>query len=225
VAHQVDDPGAAGRLSPERGVLIIVSAPSGGGKSTLTRGYVEAAAGSPHPAVLSVSCTTRAPRPGEVDGEHYHFIDRGRFDALVAEGAFLEHAEVFGRCYGTSRAATESQLAQGHDVILDIDWQGARQVRAAMPEAVSIFILPPSTAALETRLRERAQDDDAEIARRMRAARDEMRHFDEFDYLLVNDDIARARADFAAIIRAARLRRQVVASYRAGLIADLLGEG
>ncbi|MEQ9736469.1 MAG: guanylate kinase, partial [Algiphilus sp.] len=124
------------------GVLLIVSAPSGGGKSTLTRHYVQQSAASDRPAALSVSYTTRAPRPGEINGVHYHFVDDEQFDEMIAEHAFIEHAEVFGRRYGTGRAVTETELEVGRDVILDIDWQGARQVRACMPEAVGVFILP-----------------------------------------------------------------------------------
>lgn len=203
-------------------MLVIVSAPSGGGKSTLTRGYVEASSDSAHPAELSVSYTTRAPRQGEHDGEHYHFIDDVRFDAMVSEGAFLEHAGVFGKRYGTGRGATESVLAAGRDVILDIDWQGARQVRATMPEVVSVFILPPSRAVLEARLRDRAQDDEATIARRMAAAANEMAHCHEYDYLLINDDLADAQRRFAAIIVAARNRTALVERREAGRLQSLL---
>lgn len=211
-------------MSPEgeRGILVIVSAPSGGGKSTLTRDYVARSRGTTHPAELSVSFTTRAPRPGERDGEHYHFIDDGAFERLAATGAFLEHAEVFGARYGTSRERSESVLRTGHDLILDIDWQGARQVRAAMPEAVSIFILPPSLEALERRLRERRQDDDSVIERRMQAACDEMSHHDEFDFILVNDQLERARGDFAAIVRAARHQHLLVARRERARIEALL---
>lgn len=207
-----------------RGALVIVSAPSGGGKSTLTRHYVAASRGGPHPAEMSVSFTTRQPRAGERDGEHYHFVDDATFAGMIDDGAFLEHAEVFGARYGTGRARTEEALAAGRDLILDIDWQGARQVRAHMPEAVALFILPPSLQVLEQRLRARAQDDDAVIARRMQAARDEMSHWNEFDYVLVNDDLECARDDFAAIIRAARHRQPLVAQREDQRIRRLLGQ-
>lgn len=207
------------------GVLLIVSAPSGGGKSTLTRHYVEHSAHTDRPAALSVSYTTRTPRPGEINGVHYHFVDDEQFDEMIAEGAFIEHAEVFGRRYGTGRAATESELESGRDVILDIDWQGARQVRASMPEAVGVFILPPSRDALEARLRARKQDADEVIEKRMEAAADEMRHCNEYDYLLINDDLERAQMDFAAIARAARSRSAVVQRHHSGLIAELLASG
>ncbi|WP_043768743.1 guanylate kinase [Algiphilus aromaticivorans] len=209
-------------MSSKLGVLLIVSAPSGGGKSTLTRAYVEAARDSDRPASLSVSYTTRDPRPGEVDGVHYHFVSESRFQEMVEAHEFLEHAEVFGRRYGTGRAATQAELDAGRDVILDIDWQGARQVRLAMPEAVGIFILPPSRQALEQRLRERAQDSDEVIARRMAQAADEMAHCDEYDYLLINDDLEVARADFAAIVRAARCRNAIMRRGEGARIAELL---
>lgn len=210
--------------SRQPGVLVIVSAPSGGGKSTLTRTYVETSRGGPHPAELSISYTTRAPRPGEVDGVHYHFVDDARFRAMIDDGAFLEHAEVFGRFYGTGREVTDAELAAGRDVILDIDWQGARQVRQAVPEAVGVFILPPSRDELEARLRARAQDDEATIALRMAEATSEMQHCHEYDYLIINDDLAAAHADFAAVVRAARSRNAVVRRHQAGRIDDLLAD-
>lgn len=211
-------------MSSARGVLLIVSAPSGGGKSTLTRGYVEASRDSAGPAALSVSYTTRAPRPGEEDGVHYHFVSDDDFTRMVATGEFLEHAEVFGRRYGTGRATTQVALDAGRDVILDIDWQGARQVRMAMPESVGIFILPPSRSALEKRLRERAQDAEKVIAGRMAQAADEMAHCDEYDYLLINDDLVAAQADFAAIVRAARCRNAIVRRGEGARIAELLAK-
>ncbi|MEK7206618.1 MAG: guanylate kinase [Pseudomonadota bacterium] len=179
------------------GKLFILSAPSGAGKSSLAKALIEIL---PDLGV-SVSHTTRAPRPGEQNGVHYFFVSRSEFDAMVAAGRFLEHATVFGNSYGTSRAVIESLLKQGKSVILDIDWQGARSIKAQMPQALSIFILPPSRAALEERLRHRQQDSDEVIARRMREAVSEMSHYREFDWVVVNDDFAAALADLKAIIR------------------------
>jgi len=207
-----------------KGNLFIVSAPSGGGKTSLTRALLPRLAGCGVEAVISVSYTTRAPRSGEQDGVHYHFVDEPRFLAMVGRGEFLEHAEVFGRRYGTGRARTEQLLADGCDVILDIDWQGARQVRAQLPGAQGIFILPPSLQELERRLRARSQDDDETIARRMRAARQEMSHQDEYDYLVVNEDFEQALQQLAAIFVAARLRRDGQAQRLGGLIRGLLTE-
>jgi guanylate kinase len=207
-----------------KGNLFIVSAPSGGGKTSLTRALLPRLAGCGVEAVISVSYTTRAPRSGEQDGVHYHFVDEPRFLAMVGRGEFLEHAEVFGRRYGTGRARTEQLLADGCDVILDIDWQGARQVRAQLPGAQGIFILPPSLQELERRLRARSQDDDETIARRMRAARQEMSHHDEYDYLVVNEDFEHALQQLAAIFVAARLRRDGQAQRLDGLVRSLLTE-
>jgi len=179
------------------GKLFILSAPSGAGKSSLAKALMEAL---PDLGV-SVSHTTRDPRPGEQNGVHYFFVSRGEFDAMVAAGRFLEHATVFGNSYGTSRAVIENLLKQGKSVILDIDWQGARSIKAQMPQAVSIFILPPSRAALEERLRNRQQDSDEVIARRMHEAVSEMSHYREFEWVVVNDDFAAALADLKAIIR------------------------
>ncbi|GAA5174571.1 guanylate kinase [Niveibacterium umoris] len=187
------------------GQLYIVSAPSGAGKTTLVRGLLEQDAG----IRLSVSHTTRAPRPGEVDGQHYHFTDRAAFEALRAGGGFLESAEVHGNLYGTSRAWIEAQMATGMDILLEIDWQGARQVRLAFPQAVGIFILPPSLEELERRLRGRNSDSDAVIARRLEAARGEMEHVDEFHYCIINKDLAEAHADLLAIVRSCRVRLNV----------------
>ncbi len=184
------------------GTLYIVSAPSGAGKTSLVKALLERVAG----ISVSVSHTTRAPRPGERDGEDYHFVDHARFEALVAAGEFLEHAKVFDNSYGTARATLVERLEAGEDVILEIDWQGARQVHAAFPEAVKVFILPPSRAALEQRLRARGQDSEAVIARRMAEAVSEMRHFDEYHYLIFNDDFATALGQLEALFRAGRLR-------------------
>lgn len=200
------------------GTLYTVSAPSGAGKTSLVRALLETVAG----LELSVSHTTRPRRDGETAGVDYFFVDNAEFERMVAEHAFLEHAQVFDNQYGTSRRAVEQTLEAGHDVLLEIDWQGARQVRSTVPGAVSIFVLPPSREALAGRLRGRGQDSDEIIARRMAAAIDEMRHFDEADYLVVNDDFTEALDDLQAIIRAGRVscRRQV--ERRADLIRTLL---
>lgn len=200
------------------GCLYIVAAPSGAGKSSLVNALLEREPG----IALSISHTTRPPRPNDRDGEHYHFVNRGVFEKMVADGLFLEHAEVFGNCYGTSRAAVEPLLAQGRDVLLEIDWQGARQVRAAMPGCVSVFILPPSRAELERRLRNRASDDAPTIARRLAESREEVAHAGDFDYIVVNDQFADALADLRAIVACQRLRREAQAVRQAALIADLL---
>jgi guanylate kinase len=182
------------------GKLFVVAAPSGAGKSTLVNALLER---DPH-IVLSISHTTRPPRPGDVDGRHYHFVDRSEFERMVARGEFLEHAEVFGNLYGTSRSAVEPILAAGRDVLLEIDWQGARQVRASMPGCIGIFILPPSRAELERRLRARATDSMDTIERRLAASREEIAHAQEFDAIVVNDDFDDALAQLRAIVRAAR---------------------
>ncbi|MBA8884688.1 guanylate kinase [Dokdonella fugitiva] len=200
------------------GCLYIVAAPSGAGKSSLVNALLEREPG----IALSISHTTRPPRPNDRDGEHYHFVNRGVFEKMVADGLFLEHAEVFGNCYGTSRAAVEPLLAQGRDVLLEIDWQGARQVRAAMPGCVSVFILPPSRAELERRLRSRGSDDAPTIARRLAESREEVAHAGDFDYIVVNDQFGDALADLRAIVACQRLRREAQAVRQAALIADLL---
>ena len=174
----------------KRGTLYIISAPSGAGKSSLLRALLES--GRVPQAELSVSHTTRTPRPGELDGRDYHFVDSGQFQAMVDAGDFLEHARVFDNFYGTSRAAVMARLEQGIDVILEIDWQGAQRVREQLPATVSIFILPPSLDALQERLTGRGQDGPEVIARRMRDAVSEMSHYDEYDYLVINDDFQQA---------------------------------
>jgi len=184
------------------GRLIVLSAPSGAGKTSLAK----ALTADPRFGV-SVSHTTRAPRPGEENGVHYHFVDRPTFDHLVATQAFLEHAEVFGNRYGTTRAAVETLLNSGRYVILDIDWQGARRVKSVWPDALTIFILPPSLDALEARLTDRGQDGKAVIAERMARARDEMSHYAEFDHVIVNDRFEDALADLKALIFEGRERR------------------
>ncbi len=178
------------------GRLFILSAPSGAGKTSLANALVES-----DPTVeFSVSHTTRAPRPGERDGVHYHFVSMAEFERLIGEGVFLEHAQVFGNRYGTSRRAIETLLKAGQSVLLDIDWQGARAVKAQMPEAVSIFILPPSREALRERLIRRGQDSPEVIERRMREATAEMSHFHEFDHIIINDVFDAALADLRAVV-------------------------
>lgn len=209
-------------MTTPRGTLLIVSAPSGGGKTSLTRALLPRLAQRGHPAAISVSYTTRAPRPGEQDGVHYHFLDEAGFVAMIGCGEFLEHANVFGRRYGTGRARTEELLARGVDVMLDIDWQGAQQVRRVMPEARSVFILPPSAEELERRLTGRGQDDAATIAKRMAAAKAEMSHWDEYEFLIVNEDFERALEELAALFLAPRLGRETQAERHAALIKGLL---
>ncbi len=202
--HADDDLSERHPTASALGALFIVAAPSGAGKTSLVR-----ALAADDPAVrLSVSYTTRPPRPGEHDGEHYHFVTRERFQAMVAADAFLEWAEVHGNCYGTGREWVETQLAAGCDVILEIDWQGAQQVRGRFAGTVGIFVLPPSLAVLEARLRGRGTDSEAVIARRLANAREELRHVDEFDYVIVNDRFDAALADLKAIVRAQRCARR-----------------
>jgi len=203
---------------PSPGSLYIISAPSGAGKTSLVKALTDSSA----QVRVSVSHTTRAPRPGERDGVHYHFVDRDTFQAMVAEDAFLEHAEVFGNFYGTARASVQALMDQGADVILEIDWQGAAQVRRLMPGALSVFILPPSRAELEARLRGRGQDSEEVIARRLAEAKAEMAHHGEFDYLVVNDDFDRALGELRAVFTARRLRRETQLPRLAPLLDELL---
>lgn len=200
------------------GQLFIVSAPSGAGKSSLVRAWLEQDTN----ISLSISYTTRPPRRGEVDGVHYHFVDRDTFMAMLNRGEFLESAEIYGQHYGTSQPWIEAQMAQGRDILLEIDWQGAAQVRRLMPQAVSIFILPPSIAELRRRLEGRGTDSPEVIERRMAAAREEISHALEADYLVVNDVFETALADLLAIARARRLRMDVQASRLSGLMHSLL---
>ena len=200
------------------GTLYIVSAPSGAGKTSLLKALLER---DPRMAV-SVSHTTRAMRPGERDGVDYHFVALDRFVAMVERGEFLEHAEVFGNRYGTAEAAIRDSLAEGGDVVLEIDWQGARQVRERIPENVSIFILPPSREVLAERLHGRGQDSAEVIARRMDEAVSEMSHFGEYDFLVVNDDFNQALAELHCIVTARRLRRDAQGERLRGALNGLL---
>ncbi len=186
------------------GNLFVVAAPSGAGKTSLTRALLEREPG----IALSVSYSTRPPRLGERDGVDYHFVTPERFRALQDAGEFLEHAQVHGNWYATGATWLKAQVDSGQDVLLEIDWQGARQVRALVPDSVHIFVLPPSLASLEERLVRRGQDDEGTIARRLKAAREEMRHCEEFDYVIINQDFASAVDDLAAIVRVARLRSE-----------------
>lgn len=206
-------------MSALTGTLYIISAPSGAGKTSLVHALLEACPG----LTVSVSHTTRVQREAERDGVHYHFVDEQSFLAMIEAGAFLEHASVFGNRYGTAIQPVRDRLRQGVDVILEIDWQGARQVRAAMPDAASVFILPPSRIELEQRLRGRGQDSDEVIERRMRDAVNEMSHYAEYDYLVVNDDFREARADLLAIIRSRRLRQAAQQQHLGDTLDELLG--
>jgi len=200
------------------GTLYIISAPSGAGKTSLVKALVSAMTG----IMVSVSHTTRAARPGEQDGVHYHFVGETEFTRLLHEGVFLEHARVFDNHYGTSQHWVTDRLNEGVDVILEIDWQGAEQVRGVMPQSVGIFILPPSRAALEQRLRGRGQDGDEVIERRLRDAVGEIAHYGDYDYIVVNDDFDTAVADLAAIMRGQRLRKVPQEGRLAGLLGELL---
>ncbi|HSC23566.1 MAG TPA: guanylate kinase [Casimicrobiaceae bacterium] len=204
-------PGAAG-------CLFVVAAPSGGGKSSMVNALLEREPG----IRLSVSYTTRPPRPGESEGHHYHFIDVAQFEALRKGGEFLEHAFVHGNWYATSSTWLKSQVAAGQDVLLEIDWQGAAQVRRLIPDSVHVFILPPSLAALKERLTKRAQDPPEVIEKRLTAAQEEMHHLGEFDYVIMNQDFARAVDDLSAIVRAARLTTARQQARHAKVLAQLL---
>jgi guanylate kinase len=203
----------------QRGKLFIFAAPSGGGKTSLVKALLEIDGR----VALSVSHTTRPRRPGEVDGMHYHFVGVDEFSRMVEGGGFIEHARVFDHLYGTSHAAVAAQLERGLDVLLDIDWQGARQVRASFPGCCSVFIIPPSLEVLRERLTRRAQDSAKVIERRMRDARDEISHWDEFDHVVVNDDFDTALMELRAIIDDHRARRVRQADDAAKRLAQQLG--
>jgi len=194
----------------KRGKLYVIAAPSGGGKTSLLQALMKK---RPELA-FSVSCTTRKPRAHERDGRDYHFIARDEFERLIAAGEFIEHAEVFGNLYGTRRSVVEAALAAGRDLILDIDWQGARQVRERLPEAEQVFILPPSRAELERRLRGRGTDSEEAIARRLAESTLEMSHWRDFDYVIVNQDFDRALQELEAVFDG---RGEASRSDRAGL--------
>lgn len=200
------------------GTLFIISAPSGAGKTSLVKALLKL-----DKAIrVSVSHTTRAPRPGEQDGQDYNFVSHDAFDQMIGEGAFLEFAEVFENKYGTSQIWVKEQLAQGVDVILEIDWQGAQQVRRLMKGVVSVFILPPSRQVLEKRLQGRGQDDESVIALRMSKAVDEMSHYPEFDYVIINDDFDQALAELHSLFLARRLRQEAQQLRHEGLLTELL---
>ena len=200
------------------GTLYIISAPSGAGKTSLVKALIDAM-----PQVrVSVSHTTRPMRPGEVEGVNYHFVEREQFILMLERSEFLEHAEVFGNLYGTSQRWMEQTLAEGFDLILEIDWQGAQQVRRLMPQAQSIFILPPSQEALRQRLTNRGQDSDEIIERRMREAVNEMSHYLEYDFLVINDDFAHALEDLKSIFRANQLQQKIQQLRHTHLLRELL---
>jgi guanylate kinase len=204
--------------APIAGTLFVVAAPSGAGKSTLVNALL-----AKEPAIsLSISHTTRPPRVGEEYGRHYYFVERQAFEREIAEGIFLEHAEVHGNLYGTSRTTVDGLLAQSSDVLLEIDWQGARQIRRSKPDCVSVFILPPSRPELERRLRGRGSDSAEVIERRLHNSREEIAHAHEFDYIVVNDRFEDALADLQAIVQAVRLRSALQWQRHEALIADLL---
>lgn len=201
--------------------LYVVAAPSGGGKTSLISALLK----KDSRVRLSVSHTTRPPRPGEQHGVHYYFVDEPAFLRLIEQDAFLEHAKVFDCYYGTGREAVEGQLAAGFDVLLDIDWQGARQIRASAPSCRSIFIIPPSLEVLRKRLVTRGQDSEKVIERRMRDARAEISHWDEFDFIIINDDFDEALADLQSLIRKGRPRRTETKERSREILAELLGTG
>lgn len=200
------------------GTLYIVSAPSGAGKTSLVKALIDS-----EPNIrVSVSHTTRAMRPGETDGVNYHFVSHEQFGTMLERNEFLEHAQVFDNLYGTSQRWLEQTLAEGYDLILEIDWQGAQQVRRLMPQSRSIFILPPTQEALRHRLTNRGQDSGEIIERRMREAVSEMSHYVEYDYLVINDDFAHALSDLKAIFRANQLLQGTQQQRHAGLLGELL---
>lgn len=207
----------------DHGNLFILSAPSGAGKSSLIKALL--AQSSDRPMQVSVSHTTRDPRPGEINGEHYHFVSQESFKQQIRAKKFYEHAEVFGNYYGTSEVAIDEQLAQGIDVFLDIDWQGAQQVRMKKPNATTIFICPPSKQVLEERLRSRGQDSEEVIQSRMQQAQAECSHYNEFDYIIVNDNFEQALLDLTTIVNNQRLKRSQQVTKHQVILDDLVENG
>jgi guanylate kinase len=201
-----------------RGTLFIVAAPSGAGKSSIVNAVLARDPG----ITLSISFTSRAPRPGERHAQHYNFVGVDEFQRMIGAGDFYEHALVYGDWKGTARQSVEPQLAQGRDVLLEIDWQGARQVREKVPDSVGVFILPPSLHELERRLRSRAQDNEDTISRRLIAAREDISHYGEFDYVIVNEVFERAVDEMCAVFTASRLRRDAQVARHGRLIGALL---
>jgi guanylate kinase len=200
----IQPPGKAEGQLRRRGLMFVLSSPSGAGKTSISRRILE----RERNLTLSVSATTRPPRPGETDGEHYHFLDQEEFDRRVQRGDFLEHATVFGKSYGTLRDPVEAALSQGQDVLFDIDWQGTRQLAEKSPgDVVSIFILPPTAPELERRLKQRGQDPDRVIAERMEKAADEISHYYEYDYVVINSDFDDSVSRLRGILHAERMRR------------------
>jgi guanylate kinase len=201
-----------------KGNLFVITAPSGAGKTSLVRALLEADS----QAMLSISYTTRPMRPGEVDGKDYHFVGRETFEAMLERGDFLESAEVYGNYYGTSQPWLEGAMHSGSDLILEIDWQGAAQVRKLFPQAVGVFILPPSIDVLRQRLKGRGQDSDEVIARRVAAAKEDMSHVNEFDYVIINNQFDVALQDLLAVFRAERLRLGRQMARHAAMISELI---
>ncbi len=207
------------RTGARRGLMFVLSSPSGAGKTTLTRNLIE----QDKDLELSISVTTRPRRASEIDGVHYHFIKQRRFDAMRDAGELLEHAEVHGNCYGTPREAVERALAEGRDILFDIDWQGTQQLYASMrDDIVSVFVLPPSAAELKARLERRAEDSADVIARRLKNALGEIAHWHEYDYVVINHDLDKSFAELRAILTAARLKRQT--AEMTPFVESLLGD-
>ena len=200
------------------GILFVISAPSGAGKTSLVKALLE----STSEFTVSISHTTRKPRPGEQDGIDYHFVDTETFQELIHKGSFIEYAQVFDNYYGTSRESVQEQLEKGQDVILDIDWQGARQICKEAPDTISIFILPPSYEELERRLRARGQDSDEIIVRRMQDAKREISHYKEFDYILINDDFEAALAELKEVVHTRNRQGAAQQDKYKQLLTDLL---
>lgn len=214
----MDSANGGSNLASQKGRLYVVSAPSGAGKTSLVAALLEADSG----IEVSVSHTTRQARPGEVDGVNYHFVTIEEFEKVIEASGFLEHAKVFDNYYGTSKSWLEQRLSAGQDVILEIDWQGAQQVRELMPDTLSIFILPPSKTALRERLQGRGQDSDEVIERRMADATSESSHYDEFDYLVINDQFDEALDALKTIFKANRLLTPVQSAKNKEILAELL---